>query len=212
MAEQPASVTEVGELRALYREPGEAIKRKLRRVLDDHSRAFIALSPFCCLATSGAGGVGLDVTPRGDLPGFVQVVGESTLVLPDRPGNNRVDSFQNVLENPHVGLLFFVPGFLDCLRVNGTAVITTDDELLAASVIDGKPVKAGLVITVEEVFFHCGRAIKRGRLWDADAQVDRTTLPSLGRILQAQLAPEADAVGAEALAGLEDESYLERLY
>jgi PPOX class probable FMN-dependent enzyme len=163
--------------------------------LDGHCRAFIALSPFCVLATSdGAGAV--DASPRGDAPGFVSVVDDTTLLLPDRPGNNRVDSFGNIVAHPGVGLLFFVPGINETLRVNGDARVVTDGELLGPLAAQGKTPSAGLLIAVKEVFFHCGKALMRGHLWDSSAQVDRNVFPTLGKIMadqtRAMAEPEAD--------------------
>ncbi len=159
--------------------------RKVLPALDRHCRAFIALSPFLVLASSDAEGRA-DASPRGDPPGFVQVLDDRTLLLPDRPGNNRVDSFANVLDAPGVGLIFFVPGFDETLRVNGTARLLTDSDALSGSSIAGKTPRTGLVIAVEEVFFHCAKALRRARLWDPTAQVERSTFPSLGRIIAEQ--------------------------
>jgi hypothetical protein len=171
-----------------------AVKKVLPR-LDPHCRAFIALSPFCVLATSdGAGGV--DASPRGDAPGFVAVLDDSTLLLPDRPGNNRVDSYGNVVAHPGVGLLFFVPGINETLRVNGDARVVTEANLLGPLEAQGKAPRAGLRIDVREAFFHCGKALMRSHLWDATTQVERTSFPTLGKIIadqtRAMPAPEAD--------------------
>jgi len=149
--------------------------------LDKHSRAFIALSPFLVMASSDAEGRA-DASPRGDPAGFVVVIDDNTLLLPDRPGNNLVDTFTNILSSPGVGLIFFVPGFEETLRVNGRARISTDGNRLAGSVVAGKQPKTGLIIAVEEVFFHCAKAIRRARLWDLAARVERSVFPTLGRI------------------------------
>ena len=159
--------------------------RKVLPALDRHCRAFIALSPFLVLASSDADGRA-DASPRGDPPGFVQVLDDRTLLLPDRPGNNRVDSFANILDAPGIGLIFFVPGIDETLRVNGTARLLTDSDALAGTSVAGKTPRTGLVIGVEEVFFHCAKALRRARLWDPAAQVERSTFPSLGRILAEQ--------------------------
>src|SRR5262249_33512247 len=131
----------------------------------------------------------------GDAPGFVAVLDDRTLLLPDRPGNNRVDSYGNVLASPGVGLLFFVPGINEPLRVNGAASVVTDRSLLAPQAAHGKEPRAGLLIAVKEAFFHCSKALIRGRLWDASTQVPRSTFPSLGRIMADQTAsmPEDQA-------------------
>lgn len=160
-------------------------ERKVLHALDRHCRAFIALSPFLVLASADSDGQ-VDASPRGDPPGFVQVLDDRTLLLPDRPGNNRVDSFANILNAPGVGLIFFVPGIDETLRVNGTARLLTDSDALAGSSIAGKVPRTGVVITVQEVFFHCAKALRRARLWDPATQVERSTFPSLGRILAEQ--------------------------
>jgi PPOX class probable FMN-dependent enzyme len=201
--------TEVDELRERYKEPGETVKRKVIDHVDVHAASFIGLSPFCCIATSDAEGE-LDVSPRGDVPGFVQVLDEHRLFLPDRPGNNRLDSFQNLLENPHIGMIFFIPGFFDVLRVNGTAVVAAPDDLLEASAVEGKVPKAGIVVHAKEVFMHCGRAVKRGRLWDPEAQVDRDVLPRIGVIIRDHVGAETD-VGKNMNIHAED-VYMNQLY
>jgi len=147
------------------------------------------------LATSdGAGGV--DASPRGDAPGFVAVLDDATLLLPDRPGNNRVDSYGNIVAHPGVGLLFFVPGINETLRVNGDARVITDGALLTPLAAHGKTPSAGLLVAVKEVFFHCAKALMRSHLWDPATQVERSTFPSLGKIIadqtRAMPAPEAD--------------------
>jgi len=183
-----------------------AIRKQIARI-DRHARDFIALSPFLCIGTASADGAA-DVSPRGDPPGFVQVLDDRTLLVPDRPGNNRTDSMRNILENPNVGLLFFIPGFEDTLRVNGKATIVSDRDLLSASVVNGKAPKVAIRIAVEEVFLHCAKALKRSKLWDPAAQVERKALPSLVRMIMEQVAeaekPPADAEVAEAEQGLED--------
>ncbi|MGE3232061.1 MAG: pyridoxamine 5'-phosphate oxidase family protein [Hyphomicrobium sp.] len=183
-----------------------AIRKQIARI-DRHARDFIALSPFLCIGTASADGAA-DVSPRGDPPGFVQVLDDRTLLIPDRPGNNRTDSMRNILENPNVGLLFFIPGFEDTLRVNGKATIVSDRDLLSASVVNGKAPKVAIRIAVEEVFLHCAKALKRSKLWDPAAQVERKALPSLVRMIMEQVAeaekPPADAEVAGAEQDLED--------
>lgn len=163
--------------------------RKQRDRIDPQSRQFIAKSPFALLATASASGR-CDVTPRGDGPGFVTVVDERTLIVPDRPGNRRLDSLENIIENPHAGLLFMIPGVDETLRVNGTAHIIDDPELLATMAMHGKAPRLGIELRVEELFFHCARAFKRSRLWAVDSWPERSTVPTLGRILADQV-PEA---------------------
>lgn len=161
-------------------------ERKVMRHLDRHGRAFIALSPFLVIATADTDGK-LDASPRGDPPGFVRVLDDTTLLLPDRPGNNRVDSLGNILAAPGVGLIFFVPGIDETYRVNGRATVLTDQAALDPSEVNGRAPRTGLVIKVEEAFFHCAKPLKRSRLWDPSAQIERSTFPSLGRILVEQL-------------------------
>jgi uncharacterized protein len=176
------SITDPAAMRALYGETSYLAQRKVLRTLDRHARAFIALSPFVVLATANEAGQ-VDASPRGDAPGFVRVLDETSLLLPDRPGNNRLDSFANVLSTSGVGLLFFVPGIDETLRVNGAARLATDEDLLAPSAVGGKLPRAVLLVTVAEVFFHCGKALKRARLWDPSRHQPRQAFPSLGRVI-----------------------------
>lgn len=184
------------ELRARYGSVHALAAKKVLPRLDRHCRAFIALSPFVVLGTSDAEGR-QDVSPRGDAPGFVTVLDDRTLAIPDRMGNRRVDSLSNVLANPHAGLLFLVPGVDETLRVNGRAQVSTDPELLAALSLKGKPALSALVVEVEEAFLHCGRAVSRGRLWDPACRIERRSLPSLNRMVEEQIAGlEAGAIGS----------------
>ncbi|MGY2047554.1 pyridoxamine 5'-phosphate oxidase family protein [Methylobacterium sp. JK268] len=194
-------------IRDHYGEPSPRAVRKQLAQLDGHARAFIALSPFLVIASAGADGRG-DATPRGDAPGFVSVRDPSTLLIPDRPGNRRVDTMLNVAANPQVGLIFMVPGIDEMLRVNGRAAFTTDPALLGPLAVAGKSPVAGLTVAVEEVYFHCGKAAMRARLWEPDARVARSSFPSLGRILADQIAGETVADSERAIA----ESYTSRLY
>lgn len=172
-------------LRTLFGTINPLATHKVQTRLDEHLRRFIALSPFVILAT--ADGVGnVDASPRGDAPGFVLVLDDQTLLLPDRPGNNRADSFTNILVNPGVALLFFVPGVDETVRVNGKARIVTDSALLTRVEANGKLPRAGLVIAVEKAFFHCGKALKRSRLWQSESRIDRASFPTLGRIIADQ--------------------------
>lgn len=169
-------------LKALYGEPGEASIAKEVSVLTPEYRALIEASPFCILATSGP--EGLDATPRGDPAGFVDVVDERTLLIPDRRGNNRLDSLLNVVRDPRVGLLFLVPGVNETLRVNGRARITADAARLERYAMEGKTPRTGLVITIDTVYFQCSRALHRSRLWDASLHRERSELPSPGQMLK----------------------------
>lgn len=185
-------------LRALYGPPGERSAKKQLDHLDVHCRRFVELSPFVLLATSGPDGL-CDVTPRGDAPGFVAFEDERSLLLPDRPGNNRLDSLMNILARPGVGLLFVVPGVDETLRVNGTAEIRTDADLLDRFAVDGRRPKTVLRVAVLEAYLHCAKAFMRSRLWDPAAQVDRSTLPSMGEMLRDQLKLAAGESQAEML-------------
>jgi uncharacterized protein len=171
-------------LRSLIGEPSEVVQAKVNDRLNELTRQFVERSPFLCLATSAADGT-CDVSPRGDPSGFVRILDERTLLLPDRPGNRLADSLRNVMQNPHVALLFFVPGVTDTFRVNGTATIVTDPELLEACAVEGKTPKLGLRIEIQEAFTHCSKAFLRAQLWDPDRFVDRDELPSPGELLRA---------------------------
>ena len=201
------AVTNDAELREVYRPPAPRAAQKVLDRLDAHCRNFIELSPFCVLSSSNADGQA-DASPRGDPPGFVKVLDDRTLLLPDRPGNNQVDSLQNIVQNPGVGLLFFVPGMNETLRVKGKAEITTDPALLEPLVVAGKAPLSGLKVAVEEAFLHCGRALIRGRIWDADAQIDRKSYPTYGQVLADQIA----GANAREIDADEDEANRERLY
>jgi len=180
------AVENLEQLRALYGEPGQRSRVKTLPRLDVHARRFIGLSPFALLATCGADGL-CDVTPRGDGPGFVGVLDDRTLLLPDRTGNNRLDSLVNILANPGVGLLFLVPGIDETLRVNGRATIRDDLDLRQSHAVAGKLPATVLVIAIEEVYLHCAKALMRSRLWDPNIQVDRAVMPSMGQMMKDQL-------------------------
>ena len=173
----------VEELRSSYGAPSErAVKKSLDR-LDRHCRRFIELSPFVVLASAGADGR-VDCSPRGDPAGFVAVLDDKTILLPDRRGNNRADSLTNVLENPFVGMLFLIPGVDETLRLNGRATLTTDPALLEPLAVNRRAPRSGLVVEVEEVFLQCTKALVRSRLWADETRVDRkSVLPSFGQML-----------------------------
>jgi PPOX class probable FMN-dependent enzyme len=181
-----ARIESDAQLRKLYKAPTERVRRKQLDRLDQYARRFIGLSPFLVLASSTAAGGG-DASPRGDAPGFVQVLDERTLLIPDRPGNNRTDSLNNLLANPEVGLIFFVPGIDETLRVNGSAEIRDDAELCARCAVEGRRPATVLAVAVREVFFHCGKALMRARLWNPQSKVDRAVLPSIGQIINEQV-------------------------
>lgn len=170
------------ELEAHYGAPNErSLRKEIDHVNADYRR-FIELSPFVVLATGGP--EGLDCSPRGDAPGFVRILDSRTLALPDRPGNNRVDSLHNVVAAPQIGLLFMVPGVGETLRVNGRARVSVDPELLASFAVDGKPPRSVLLVEVQSVYFHCSKAIVRSNLWDPARHVERSQLPSAGEMLR----------------------------
>jgi len=174
-------ITSEAELRALHHAPMSRATDKVLDHLDKHCRAVIALSPFCVIATQGENGA--DVSPRGDPPGFVKILDDRTLLLPDRVGNNRLDAMCNLLTNPRIGVLFLVPGMGETLRINGTARITDDARVLEPCAVQGRAPKVGLVIRVEEAFLHCAKALSRSKLWDATQHIDRATLPSYAEML-----------------------------
>jgi PPOX class probable FMN-dependent enzyme len=179
-------VTSKQELRAIFGEPSERAVLKCQSSLDEHSRAFISASPFVLLATSNAAGQ-CDVSPKGDAPGFVMVLDDTHLVVPDRPGNNRTDGLSNVLENPHIGMIFLVPGRGDTLRVNGRASIIRDDEILARLAMHGKLPKVALGVEVEEAYLHCPKAFLRSSLWDPSTWAEPQKLPSFAQMLWDQV-------------------------
>jgi PPOX class probable FMN-dependent enzyme len=195
------------QLREHYPPAIERARLKVLRKLDRHCERFIALSPFLCLGTAGESGI--DVSPRGDRPGFVQILDEVTLAIPDWPGNNRLDSLTNLLSNPQIGILFLIPGVDETLRVNGTARITTDAGMLARWNTNGKQPKSVLVVTVNEAFLHCGKAFIRSRLWEGDFRVDRSQLPSYACMLKDQIdiADSAEEIDRSVMDGYRNKLY-----
>jgi len=188
MDDTVGSSTLVGEeaaLRGLYEPPRElAVLKQLDR-LDAHCRNFLAHSPFAVIGSTRPGR-GTDVSPRGDAPGFVRVLDEHTIAIPDRPGNNRLDTMSNIVADAEVGLLFFIPGIDETLRINGTARLSREPELLAASAVNGRTPRLIILVKVREAFLHCGKALKRSRLWQDDYRVDKRSFPSLGRMIVEQ--------------------------
>jgi PPOX class probable FMN-dependent enzyme len=176
-------VRDVETLRRLYGEPHKAAIAKEVDYLHPHYQSFIRASPFAILATVGA--QMLEASPRGDAPGFIQIADERTLLIPDRRGNNRIDSLRNIVTDPRVALIFLIPGVNETLRVNGTAEISIDPALLARFEVNGKLPYAVLIIHARAVFFQCAKALMRSGLWQADRQIARTDLPSNGEILAA---------------------------
>lgn len=196
------------EFRCLYDEPSSLVKQKCLPELDEHCRNFIAHSPFLCMGTADDDGAA-DVTPRGDAPGFVRIIDNKTLLIPDRLGNNRLDSMSNLVRNPQVGLIFFVPGVDETLRVNGLGKVVVKSNLLEDSAVNGKSPNAGILVKVQEAFLQCAKALKRSKLWSDDYRISRGKLPSLGQMLADQTDTE---MTVDRLDELIDEAYRERLY
>ena len=184
----------VDALRSLYPPPVGPSAKKVMPSLEKHSRRFLELCPFLVLATAG------DASPKGDPPGFVRVLDDKTILIPDRVGNNRVDSMQNILANPRVALLCFLPGLNETLRINGRAEITADPEILAPSAVRGKAPKTGLIVHIDEVFMHCANAVLRAHLWDPAHHIDRAQFPPIGQVY-------ADHIGRS-----EEGEAIEKLY
>lgn len=193
-------------LKAAYETPSDLALRKQLDRLDRHAKHFISLSPFVVIASSGADGA--DCSPRGDQPGFVMVPDDRTLLLPDRRGNNRLDTLHNLTRNPEVGLLFFVPGVNETLRVNGRAAIVIDPVVLGPMAVKGQAPKSALRIAVTQMYFHCGKALLRSDLWNPEKKLPRGQFPTLGRIAADQVA----GLDAEKTDAYLEESYKSRLY
>jgi uncharacterized protein len=174
-------IATVEDLEAIYGHPNDASTVKVADRVTPPYRILIEKSPFAALATAGP--EGLDCSPRGDLPGFVRIHDEKTLMMPDRRGNNRIDSLRNIVRDPRVALLFLIPGAGSTLRVNGSAYLSRDAKLLASFKVDGKTPRSVIVMTVEEIYFQCARAIVRADLWNPEKRVDPRTLPTPGQIL-----------------------------
>ena len=185
-------LTTIEELETIYGEPNERALRKEIPYVNEDYRTFIELAPFVVLATAGRDG--LDCSPRGDAPGFVRIVDEKTLAIPDRVGNNRIDSLRNIIVEPRLALLFVVPGVGETLRVNGRGRISNEAALLASFAVDGKLPRTVLLVDVDAVYFHCSKALARSRLWDPARHVERSRLPSTGSILKRLSGDTFDAV------------------
>ena len=193
-------IRDLGALRALYREPSERSLRKQLDRLDVHCHRFISLSPFLVLASADAEGR-VDASPRGGEPGFVKVFDERTVLIPDAPGNNRLDSMQNLVDRPGVGLLFMIPGVDETLRINGRAALRTDAALIDLCANERRRAPLVIAVEVQEAYLHCAKALMRSRLWDASAKQERSVLPSMGQMLKDQIGspgePESDAAMRE---------------
>jgi PPOX class probable FMN-dependent enzyme len=186
------AIREEGELREAIGQPTEAVLSKIADHLTPLTRRLIEASPFLCIATSSPDGR-CDVSPRGDPAGFVRILDDSTLLLPDRPGNRIADTLRNVLANPHVALLFLIPGVGDSFRVNGRASVIDDQELLAASAVAGRVPRLGILIEIEEAYTQCSKALIRSDLWNPARHIERDQLPSSGEILKSVRDDDFDA-------------------
>ena len=201
-------ITSEAELRGVVGEPSEMIRRKALSKLDHHSLNFMSRSPFLLMGTVDAQG-GADVSPRGDAPGFVHIIDDKHIVIPERPGNKRADTLINIMQTGSVGVLFLIPGVEDIFRINGRGWVTRDQKLLEQMEARGKVPQLAIGIEVLECYFHCAKAIKRSQLWDPSCWPDATGLPSGARIARDQYAPE---ISAEEMERLFEESYAKRLY
>jgi PPOX class probable FMN-dependent enzyme len=202
-------VTSHDELRTIYKPAGDGSLRKELKALDGHCVSFIARSPFVVIGTSDGKG-NADVTPKGDKPGFVAVLDNRTIAIPDRPGNNRLDTLENLIVAPAIGLLFLIPGMDETLRVNGTGRITADDALRARFEVDGKLPQSVIVVEVGSAYMHCAKAFMRSQLWQPATWPDRKAMPTLGQILKDQLAVDLET--AEATDRWLDDAYAKSMW
>lgn len=180
-------ISTINQLKKIYKEPAEGALKKVVNQLDKHSIKFIKLSPFCILSTADNTGR-IDTSPKGGDPGFVYILNKTKLLIPDWPGNNRLDSLQNIIKNPSVSILFFIPGMDETLRVCGDATITLEIDILKKFVRSKKLPITVVIIDIQKVFFHCARSILRAKLWDSESRIERSSFPSMGKILQDQIA------------------------
>jgi uncharacterized protein len=190
------AITDEAQLREIIGEPTALVVTKIADRLNELTRQFIERSPFVCVGTATPDG-GLDVSPRGDPTGFVRILDERTLIMPERPGNRIADTLTNLLQDPRIALLFLIPGVGDTFRVNGAAEIIDDPELLADSAVEGKPPRLGLLIAIEEAYTQCPKAIIRSELWNPERHVERSQLPRIGEILRSLNDPSFDAEAYE---------------
>lgn len=202
-----AMITSIEQLRTHYPPPVKRSITKEISSLDQHCRNYIAHSPLMVMGTQSRHGMG-DVSPRGDMPGFVQVIDNKTIAIPDRPGNNRLDTLSNILENPNVGLMFLVPGVNEILRINGTAEIRDDKELLTRFEVHGKLPRVVILVAVDTAYMHCAKALMRSKLWDPDTRIERSQLPSMSEWMIAHNTLEIEPETTEAM----EARYKDQLY
>jgi PPOX class probable FMN-dependent enzyme len=202
------TVADKSTLREIVGEPLPIVANKEMPRLDKYCRQFIEMSPFLCLGTAAADGH-IDMSPRGDPAGFVKIIDDRTILIPDRQGNQRVDSMVNIVENPNVGVIFFLPGVEETLRIRGRATITRDHGLLAPLALNGKTPKLGLLVEIDKVFFQCAKALIRSKLWHPETPIKRSDFPSFGQIARDQRRPHLTVEEVEAQI---QESYRTKLY
>lgn len=202
-------IKSIDELREVIGFPRELVQKKSINFVDEHCKDFIAKSPMLFISTANENG-SCDVSPRGDPAGFVDVLDEQYLVLPERPGNKRCDSLVNLLSNPHIGLIFIIPGLKETLRVNGKAILSRDKDLLKKYEVNGKCPEVGIIVEVEECFIHCAKAFLRSKLWQAETWPEKEQLPIVAKLLADHI-NSSNFSKEEIQAGLE-ESYKKRLY
>ena len=201
-------ISDPEKLRQHFGEPNKVAVECIRTSLDQYQKLFIERSPFLCLASADREGQP-SISPRGDGPGFIKVVDDVTLIMPDRIGNNKVESFSNIIENPKIALIFFIPAIPETLRIFANASITTDQELLKFAQVGKAPVKTGLFMTITKSYFHCGKALIRSKLWEKESQIEKGVFPPFGKIMkeEAKLTASQEEVEDE----LQDE-YKNELY
>jgi PPOX class probable FMN-dependent enzyme len=197
------------DLRRVLDEPSEIVRNKVVASLDDVCRRFIARSPFVLIASTDVSGV-VDVSPKGDPAGFVKILDEKTLAIPDRLGNNRLDTLRNILQNPNIGLIFLIPGIRETLRVSGTAMIVADAELRETMRVNARLPNFAIVLNVERVLFHCSKCMVRSRLWESEKWPDTNTVPSLAETVMTHARPKTETVAD--IQDLIDRDIRERLY
>ncbi|AEL27802.1 pyridoxamine 5'-phosphate oxidase family protein [Cyclobacterium marinum] len=197
------------ELRGVMGFPRELVQKKSINFIDEHCKSFIAKSPMLFISTANKEG-SCDVSPRGDPAGFVDVLDEQYLVIPERPGNKRCDSLVNILSNPQVGLIFIIPGLKETLRINGKAILIRDKDLLQKYQVNGKNPEIGIIVEVEECFIHCAKAFLRSKLWEPEAWPDKEQLPLVAKVLADHI--NSSNFSKEEIQNVLEESYKKRLY